>query len=618
MKLNPLSMTDFYKTGHKFQYPDGTELVYSNATCRSDHHFKGLQDFDHKVVNFGLQGICQWMLIDHWNENFFNKPKKQVVGRHKRTIQKALNIQNFDASHLEALHDIGYLPIVIKALPEGARVNIKVPTYTIYNTRPDVVSGAMFGWLTNYLETQIQSESWKPKISATTAYEFRRLFERYADMTGVDKSFVDFQGHDFSMRGMSGIQDATQSGAGHLLSFKGTDTISAIEYLEDYYLGMGGYMLKDEDSETMKGLDTLLANLYHAGVKTVVDSELSSRASHFSIVQYENGDFGLEDVENPNVFIGGSVPATEHAVTCMNGQSGEIAFFDRLITEVYPSGIVSIVSDTWDFWKVVTEFTVELKDRIMARDGKVVIRPDSGDPVDIICGTAIPMEKFDSLRDALLFARKESIEYVRYFGRYYKVLPGVMASDWRLPNVFEISPSDVDMKMPYQEVDPTPEMKGAVECLWDVFGGTETDKNFKTLDSHIGLIYGDSINLDRAQRILQRLADKGFSSANIVFGIGSFTYQFVTRDTFGEAVKATFGIVNGEPREIFKDPKTGDGGKKSAKGLIRIEKEGDNYVLYDQQTWEQEAQGELKELFRDSQMVRIDSVFNIRDRLLNE
>jgi nicotinamide phosphoribosyltransferase len=411
------------------------------------------------------------------------------------------------------------------------------------------------------------------------------------------------------MRGMSGIQDATQCGGGHLLSFKGTDTITAIEYLEDYYLGLGGYLLKDEDSETLAKLDTLLANLYHAGVKTVVDNEpSSSRTSHFNIVQYENGDFGLEDAPNPNVFIGGSVPATEHAVSCMNGQSGELEFFDRLITEVYPSGIVSIVSDTWDFWKVVTEFTVELKDKIMARDGKVVIRPDSGDPVDIICGTAVPITKkmledqdweYFDLTAALVYAEDNKFNIFSYKDKYYQ---------YRAKG----------FGIPYVEVDPTPEMKGAVECLWDVFGGTETDKGFKTLDSHIGLIYGDSINLDRAQRILQRLADKGFSSANIVFGIGSFTYQFCTRDTFGEAVKATFGIVNGEPREIFKDPKTGDGGKKSAKGLIRVEKEGNDYVLYDQQTWEQESQGELKELFRDSQMVRLDSVFNIRDRLLNE
>lgn len=599
MKLNPPSTTDFYKTGHKFQYPDGTELVYSNATCRGDKYFKGLPDFDHKVVNFGMQGICQWLLIDYWNEKFFSQPKKKVISRYKRTLQKALGIEDFDVSHMEALHDLGYLPIIIKALPEGARVNIKVPTYTIYNSRPDVVNNALFGWLTNYLETMLQAESWKCKISATTAYEFRRLFEHYAEMTGVDKSFVDFQGHDFSMRGMSGVQDATQCGAGHLLSFKGTDTISAIEYLEDYYMGLGAYIFEDDEHETARELDDRIGKLYAMGVRKLAYLDDGEDNEQFFEIHPNNkkGKFDykydLIDVEHTPPQIGSSVPATEHAVMAMSGKDNEIGLFERLICKVYPNGFVSIVSDTWDFWQVVTDYTVKLKDKIMARDGKVVFRPDSGDPVDIICGTAVDLSHMTSDSYASMVAQDNGYTYYKYKDAYFTAQFGT-------------------------RVNPTPEMKGSVECLWDVFGGTETNKGFKTLDSHVGLIYGDSINLERAQLILKRLADKGFSSANIVFGIGSFTYQFVTRDTFSEAVKATFGIVNGEPREIFKDPKTGDGGKKSAKGLIRVEREGNDYVLYDQQTWEQESQGELKELFRDSQMVRLDSYENIRTRLLNE
>lgn len=275
----------------------------------------------------------------------------------------------------------------------------------------------------------------------------------------------------------------------------------------------------------------------------------------------------------------------------------ERALITHLITNVYPTGIVSLVSDTFDFWAVISEDMKVLKNKIMARDGKVVLRPDSGDPVDIICGTAPDLSDKGDLDNAFEFFRYMPNKCFKYNGKYYQ-------------GYF-----DEDTAEPDEILQPTPEMKGAVECLWEIFGGTETDKGFKTLDSHIGLIYGDSINLDRAQRILAGLKAKGFSSANIVFGIGSFTYQFVTRDTLGEAVKATFGIVNGEEREIFKDPKTGDGVKKSAKGLLRVEQENSNYVLYDQQTWEQESQGELKELFRDSVMMRIDSLDNIRNRL---
>lgn len=119
----------------------------------------------------------------------------------------------------------------------------------------------------------------------------------------------------------------------------------------------------------------------------------------------------------------------------------------------------------------------------------------------------------------------------------------------------------------------TPENKGAVECLWDVFGGTLTSTGHRLLDSHVGLIYGDSITLPRAQEILDRLEAKGFASGNIVFGIGSHTYQYVTRDTFGTAMKATWGKVDGEARILQKSPKTDSGMKFSARGLLRIERD---------------------------------------------
>ena len=426
MEINPLHATDFYKTGHVAQYPKGTTLVYSNFTCRADTHADVLPDFDHKTVFFGLQGVLQWLLVDLWDDQFFHQRKEDVVAAFTRRLQSSLGLAEVDTSHVEALHDLGYMPLEIKALPEGSRVDIRVPLFTIQNTHPD------FFWLTNYVETQLSSELWKSITSATTAYEYRRLLDMYAAETGSDAAFVPWQAHDFSMRGLSGIHDASQSAAGHLLSFLGTDTIPAIDYLETYYL-----------------------------------------ARHD--------------------FVGGSVPATEHSVMCMGGQDDEVGTFRRLLTETYPAGIVSIVSDTWDFWSMMTTGVAELKQDILGRDGKAVFRPDSGDPVLILCGDL-------------------------------NAEPG------------------------------SPEYKGAVECLWDVFGGTTTGKGYKTLDSHVGLIYGDSITLTRCSEILERLAQKGFSAGNVVFGVGSFTYQHVTRDNFGTAIKATFGVVDGQDRELFKDP----------------------------------------------------------------
>lgn len=497
MRIFPLHAADFYKTGHIKQYPENTTFVYSNFTCRSDKHAKMLPDFDHKVVFFGIQGVCQYLLQDMWNKNFFDMDLDDVIDEYQHRMDTSLGKDAVSMQHIIALHDLGYLPIKIKALPEGSRVNMRVPLFTIENTFPE------FYWITNYLETQISAEIWKPITTATTAYEYNRLLTRYAELTGSPMEFVPWQGHDFSARGLSGIHDAT-SAAGHLLSFTGTDTIAAIDYLEEYYT----------------------------------------------------------DLDDEPTFIGGSVPATEHSVMCMGGEDTELETIKRLITEVYPSGIVSIVSDTWDFWHVITKTAYELHDDIINRKpdalgfAKVVFRPDSGDPVKIVCG-------------------------------------------------------DPDS-------DFMPAYLGAVECLWDTFGGTISEKGYKILDSHVGLIYGDSITLDIASRILAGLEAKGFASCNIVFGIGSHTYQYVTRDTFGSAIKATFGIVDGEERILFKTPKTDSGLKNSARGLLRVEKEGNDYVCYEEQTWEQVEEGLLETIFEDGLMTKFTSLSRIRKRLASE
>lgn len=490
MNIFPLHATDFYKTGHYAQYPENTEFVYSNFTCRSDRYLTRavVNSLDHKVVMFGLQYVIKSLLIDIWNKNFFKRPEEEVVARYQRRMDLALGAEAVDTDHIRELHKLGYLPIRIKAIPEGSRVNIRVPLFTITNT----VSG--FGWLTNYLETSISAELWQIVTSATTAYEYRKLFDHYADITGGDKTFVPWQGHDFSARGMVGLEGGAASGAGHLMSFTGTDTILALDFLEQYYLGEAD-------------------------------------------------------------FLGGSVPATEHSVMCMGGRDDEIGTFKRLITEVYPKGIVSIVSDTWDFWDVIRKFTRVLRKEILARDGKVVFRPDSGDPVKIIVGDPL-------------------------------------------------APPD------------SPAFRGAVECLWDEFGGTLTKSGYKQLDSHVGLIYGDSISIERAEAILEGLKKKGFASTNIVLGIGSYTYQHVTRDTLGTAIKATWGQVDGEARDLFKQPKTDDGMKNSACGLLRVEREHGNYVLYDKQTPEQEQKGRLTTVFEDGRLVLNQSVAEIRTRLL--
>ncbi len=489
MQVSPILLKDGYKVGHKFQYPEGTTLVYSNLTPRKSR-VEGVDE----IVFFGLQYFIKEYLQRQFNEQFFQLPKAEVLAFYTRRMNNYLGKDSITVQHIADLHDLGYLPLEIKALPEGSRVPMRVPMLTLRNTKPE------FFWLTNMLETLMSAVLWKPCTSATTAHQYLRTFVQYARDTVApnDLSFVPWQGHDFSFRGMSGVEDAIMSGAGHLLSFSGTDTIPAIDFLETYY-----------------GADS--------------DKEL----------------------------IGGSVPATEHSVMCMGTQDGEIGTFEYLIEKVYPSGIVSIVSDTWDFWQVITEFLPQLRSKIMARNGKVVIRPDSGDPVKIIVGD--PAEPAGS-----------------------------------------------------------PAHKGAIECLWETFGGITTERGYRLLDPHIGLIYGDSITPERQSAILEGLKKKGFASYNVVLGIGSYTYEYVTRDTFGFAMKATYGEVNGEGRAIFKDPKTDDGAKKSARGLMAVHKNATTgrYELQDNCTWEEEAQGELKTVFKDGELVLEQTLGEIRARVI--
>jgi nicotinamide phosphoribosyltransferase len=535
LPLSPALLADFYKTGHLRQYPEGTTFCYSNFTPRAAKYFTPGPGWDKKYTFFGFQAVLKWLLVDLWNEGFFKRPKDEVVAEYKRVMDFALGPNAVAIEHIAALHDLGYLPVEIKALPEGSRVNIRVPAWTIKNTDP------RFYWLVNYLETQLSAESWKPMTSTTTAFEFYRLLHHFAKKTGSPLDFVQWQGHDFSMRGMSGVHDAAMCGMGHLaVGFTGTDTIPALLYLEKFY-----------------------------GAN--IEKEL----------------------------VGGSVPATEHSVMCMGGKADEVETFRRLISELYPTGIVSIVSDTWDFWNVVTNTATTLKDEIMARNGKVVFRPDSGDPVDVICGSAIP----------ILDLKDETIDY---------------ATRGKSGNIFHF----VDRNGFYWEyrkdygrlmtASPTPEMKGAIKCLWEVFGGTETSTGHKLLDGHVGLIYGDSITLDRAQRILNRLDQLGFASANIVFGVGSFTYQGVTRDTLGTAIKATYGIVNSEHRSISKAPKTDDGTKNSATGLLRIDRVNNDYVLVENVNEMEELGGCLSTVFYNSSMPNQTTLAEVRNRIAFE
>lgn len=442
MRINPLLLCDFYKWSHPFQVPPGITKAWSNWIPRRSRLPEA-----NEVVVFGMNYFVKRYLMEAFEQDFFDRSWQTVLSEYRDVMHDCLGVEHPNLSHIAALHELGYLPIQIRALPEGSVTGLNIPHAVFSNTHPD------FAWLPQYLETLASNILWKPATNASTARRYRKIGLRHARRSGEkDLSFIDWQFHDFSYRGLSGTEDAMTTGMAHLTSFSGTDNIPAILAAREYY-----------------------------GAKLTV---------------------------------GGSVPATEHWVMCawiasvLDGD-GELEGYKSLISERYPNGIVSIVSDTRSLWDVLQNYVPALKQRILKRNGKTVFRPDSGHPVNILCGA------------------------------------------------------------PFASHD-TPEAKGALRLLAQAMGTVAGGGDLPMID-HAGLIYGDAITEERSDEILRRTIDEcKLSPFNQIFGIGSFTYQFVTRDTFSWKLAPAAMEYKGKILPLEKKPVTDDGTKHSYRGLVAV------------------------------------------------
>jgi len=489
--INPLLLLDYYKTTHDKQYPKGITKIVSYYTPRMSR----ISD-ENELVMFGLQAFIKEYLIRSFNQHFFGRSKEEVLAEYKRVIDNTLgkNIVNYDK--IEKLHDLGYLPIEIKAIEEGTRVPIKVPMLEITNTHPD------FAWLVNTLETALSCTLWHTQISANVGYRYRQIVNTYFDISVDDAIPRSRALGDFSMRGQESCESAIKSSAGFCLSFVNTATVPTILFLEDYY-----------------------------------NCDCEKEPVAFGAISTEHS------VMNSNYAIDGN----------------EIAMVRRLLHDIYPSNGFSMVSDSYDYWNMVDNILPACKEDILKHDGYIGIRGDSGDPVKITTET--------------------------------------------------------------------------VKRLWQTFGGSVNTKGYKVLDSHIKVIYGDSITPQRAESIYEILVENGFACNNVLLGVGSFSMQCLeqdgtlkpyTRDTFGVAIKATYCEVNGNPIAIFKDPKTDTGNfKKSQRGMCVVyrDKEGNlNYQDgYDTKTISSfEGENLLKQVFQNGKMVKEQTLQEIRAILHND
>lgn len=663
--VNPfLYGTDSYKVSHVRFETSGVKEIYSNFTPRFAKYLQQLlgDAFDGRYVVFGIQ----WLLLRLHvmaKTGFFDVPKEEAIGKMRRVLGAYIGQENF--VHFEALHDLGYLPVVIKTLDEGTTPKVGIPFLTIRNTLPE------FEWLPNYLETLISTELWKQLTVATVARAFKQISQEYALKTTGSIAGIEWQNHDFHVRGASGFESAAIVGAAFLNSSCGTDNMASLWASEKFY-----FSTNDEG---------LLAGSVSAGEHSVTTSGILTEQERALAEEIaEEKEITLQEAQQELIL--DKVKAIGIDLT-----EAERRYAKSVLTEKFPSGIVAYVADSFSFWDFVAKVVLSLKSEILARDGKFVVRGDSGNPVDVITGVKgvnisdavarkflveaevgktftvqdtvyltlakpeIPEDKYiplfelvrnDFVRVYDKNAEIESIEEQRglvsleieavqktindHYAEVNSQLETAEDKESVKPDTALIAELDKQVAeletkleaLVYVEpehVVVAAEEKGTIEVLWEIFGGTVTEQGYKLLDSHIGMIYGDGITVQRSQEIFARLEAKGFASLNIVYGVGSYSLNMVSRDHLGMAIKATNTIVDihgvDVDKPIYKDPKT-DTSKKSARGLIRVFKDETGEIVFeDMQTREQEETGLLTVAYKDGQFEKITTIFEIRDRM---
>ena len=533
MGYSSILKTDFYKVTHMQQYNTGITHFTSYLTPRGSR-FKNID----KMVIFGIANFVNEILYKDFNENFFGKHWLDIYEDLIEVLHDGLyySLPTIKETELKIkkLHELGYLPIELNGLPEGTLCPMGVPAIEIRSTHPD------FAWVAQSIESILSCEFWHPAISATMALEYKKIAKAAYDKTVDDDISHMTAMCDFSMRGQESYTSSVASGAAFLTSFYNCSTIESRRYIRENY--------NDTKPERVNGLTS-----------------------------------------------------TEHSVMCSDYAicGDERETFKRLLTEVYPDTSFAAVSDSYDFWNVVTNILPSLREEIEAHNGFIGIRHDSDEPVHALCGIkSINLNKilcgepevnnfedFESLvyeivNDDLHFDEVEEV----YFEYKFK--------DITYKGVFDIIPyvESYDHKgrewIAYETTflreERTPEDKGMVESLYELFGGYTNSKGYKVMNPKLKAVYGDSITIPRAKEIYKRLEEKGFAANNVSLGVGSFSMECLeedgvlkpfTRDSFSIAVKATYCIYNdnGEEKEIFiyKDPK-GCSGKKSLKGLCRV------------------------------------------------
>jgi len=339
---NIILLTDSYKISHWKQYPPGTEVVYSYFESRGCVVKEWTE-----VTFFGLQYFLKEYLVGQVVTAEKIAEAYDVCQYHfgATFIDKSLtNPTNFNKAGWEYILEKhgGRLPVKIKAVPEGLTVPTRTVLLTVENTDPKCY------WLTNYLETLLV-QVWYPITVASQSKEQKKSVMKYYTMTGCAlgkaPGGVCFSLNDFGFRGVSSVESAMTGGAAHLVNFIGSDNMYAMMMCRKYYGAMPGSI-------------------------------------------HECPAF--------------SIPASEHSTITSWGKDKELDAMRNMLTQ-YPTGLVACVSDSFDIYNACENYWgTELKSLIESRPqpgGRLVVRPDSGDPKKIVLEVLqILIKKFGSTK----------------------------------------------------------------------------------------------------------------------------------------------------------------------------------------------------------------------------
>ena len=500
--INPALLCDFYKIVHRDMIPRGMTRSMSYYTPRMSR----VKRWD-KVVMFGLQMFCKTYLIEYFNKYFFELPKDEIVSDYKRVLDNSFGRGIYDTTSIEKLHELGYLPIEIIALPEGTQVPVHVPMLGISNTHPD------FAWLPQALESLISAELWYPQITATVGRTYREIVNKYYALTCDDNVPRSKALGSFDFRGDQGLDAALKTAAGWCLSFENTATVPAIPYLEKIF----------------------------------------------------NADCTKESVAFGSV-------STEHFVMCSNYavDGDEVTFLRKMLRELYPNTSFSAVLDSYDYWNVIDNVLPQLHDDILAHNGCMLMRGDSGDCVEVVTKTVFKLwEQFGGTVNSKGY---------KVLDPHVKAIYGDSITIQRCEEIYGIL------------------MKAGFACSNVALGVGSFSMHCIEEEDEI------SVTAPDGQKI------KGMATVLKPF----------TRDTFSSCIKACYAEIDGEEFPIFKNPKEG-GFKKSQKGLCYVYRDESGGLTYkDEYTASTIPEGNLLQtVFKDGKLIKDYTLAEIRNILNN-